>query len=197
MLARIMGCNHDEDIPDFSDDERRNLAFRYKRIYKHAAFRLNYTTYDVRRAQDTINPRTSHTDIMVLSRDDEEGNGKKSPFWYGRVLGVFHVHVRQLGLGGLPKSMQDKRMDFLWVRWFGKEPGYRWGFKAQRLERVGYLVANDPGAFGFVDPQDVIRGCHLIPAFEYGQTPEFIGPSMARDHPDGDWESYYVSRYAS
>jgi hypothetical protein len=37
-------------------------------IYAHKAMRINFTTYDNRRDQDTINPRT-HSDIMMLSKD--------------------------------------------------------------------------------------------------------------------------------
>ncbi|KAF8235256.1 hypothetical protein L208DRAFT_1257852, partial [Tricholoma matsutake] len=50
-------------------------------------------------------------------------------------------------------------------------------------------------AFGFLDPADVIRGVHMIPAFAYGTTSEFLGPSIARQQceNDEDWVYYYVS----
>ena len=38
------------------------------RIYRHKVLRVNYTTYNVHRDQDSLNPRT-HGDIMVLSGD--------------------------------------------------------------------------------------------------------------------------------
>ncbi|RDB25667.1 hypothetical protein Hypma_006970 [Hypsizygus marmoreus] len=38
-------------------------------MYCHKVMRINYTTYDVRRTQDTVNPNTEHRDIMLLSQD--------------------------------------------------------------------------------------------------------------------------------
>ena len=37
------------------------------RFYRHNLMRLNYTTYDIRRAQDIVNPSTSHCNIMLLA----------------------------------------------------------------------------------------------------------------------------------
>lgn len=69
------------------------IKFQHDCIYKHAFLHINYTTYDVRRDQDIINPRMSKCDIMVLSNEDEYT--KNHPFWYARVLGVFHMQVVQ------------------------------------------------------------------------------------------------------
>jgi len=60
------------------------------RIYQH---KVNYTTYNARRSQDSLNPCT-HGDIMVLSWDDSH------PYWYARIMGIFHAMVIQTG----PKS---------------------------------------------------------------------------------------------
>lgn len=45
--------------------EHLSLRIANNRIYHHRVCRINYTTYDVRRAQDSINPRT-HADISTL-----------------------------------------------------------------------------------------------------------------------------------
>lgn len=34
-------------------------------MFRHSVFRVDYTTYDMRRDQDSINPRT-HPDIMLV-----------------------------------------------------------------------------------------------------------------------------------
>ena len=60
--------------------------------------RVNYTTYDMRRDQDTINPRT-HADVMVLNPGDEESEDERHPYWYARVCGIFHANVLYLGPG--------------------------------------------------------------------------------------------------
>lgn len=57
-------------------------------LYRHKVVRINYTTYDLRRDQDSINPRT-HPHIITLSMP-----GTDHPFTYGRVIGVFHANVR-------------------------------------------------------------------------------------------------------
>lgn len=127
----------------------------------------------------------------MLRANEHQRSGH--PYWYARVLGVFHVKVLHVAPNGhyLSGDRRGRRMDFLWVRWLGIEPGYRSGWKARRLDRVGFVPGAD--AFGFVNPEDVIRGAHLIPAFALGRTKDFLGPSMARD-PEGDWLNFYVNR---
>ena len=52
-------------------------------------------------------------------------------------------------------------------------------------------------AFGFVDPDCVVRGVHLIPGFAYGTTEELLGPSFVRQdlqlNDDTDWTFFYVN----
>jgi hypothetical protein len=38
------------------------------------------------------------------------------------------------------------------------------------MHHVGFVDSDDPLAFGFLDPQYVIRGVHLLPAFAHGHT---------------------------
>ncbi|KAI5833921.1 hypothetical protein K523DRAFT_295015 [Schizophyllum commune Tattone D] len=130
---------------------------------------------------------------MVLSNEEKDASGRRpsGPFWYARVLGIFHANV-------FPDqhALEPTRMEFLWVRWYGAEPDWVGGPATLRLDRVGYVPEDDPsGAFGFLDPALVVRACHLIPAFAHGQTASLLTPSIARDHLTGDWESYYVSRF--
>lgn len=44
-----------------------SLIIKDDRLYHHSTARVNYTTYDVRRAQDVINPQTSHCLVTVYS----------------------------------------------------------------------------------------------------------------------------------
>lgn len=145
----------------------------------------------MRRSQDSVNPRT-HADIMVLSREDPN-TGNSHPYWYARVVGIFHAQVCHAG----PGSNQPKKMEFLWVRWFGRDLSYRAGWGAQRLHRVGFVDGHDPQAFGFLDPSEVIRGVHLIPAFAHGRTSSSLGPSIARSVTENneDWQFYYIGMY--
>ena len=48
---------------------------------------------------------------------------------------------------------------------------------------------------GFVDPRDVVRGAYLMPAFDHGETNEYMGPSgLARHNGDKtfDFRFHYV-----
>ena len=86
-------------------------------------------------------------------------------------------------------------MEFLWVRWFGYDLNHHAGWAARRLHCIGFIPSEDPGAFGFLDPKDVIRGVHLILGYAYGVTAELLLPSIGR-HPqenDVDWVYYYMN----
>ena len=80
------------------------------------------------------------------------------------------------------------------MHWFGEEPGWLGGARHLRLDKVGYVSEEDREAFGFLNPSEVLRACHLIPAFVEGKTTSLLSPSIARDGKDGDWVNYYVMR---
>ncbi len=90
-------------------------------------------------------------------------------------------------------------MNFLWVQWFGVEPGrYRHGICYARLPKIGFVESTDPYAFTFLDPAQVIRGVHLIPAFSEGRTSTLLptAKSVARilnPEEDNDWVNFYVN----
>lgn len=192
LLGRLLGHSFDGDETFFSDDDRNTVHFVNNRFYKHKVIRINYTSYDMRRCQDSVNPRT-HADIMVLSHEDQDEQDPH-PYWYARVIGIFHAYVRHVGLAS--KSEEPQKMEFLWVRWFGRDMQHRGGWKSQRLHRVGFVDSDNPEAFGFLDPNEVIRGVHMIPAFAHGHTSDLLAPSIARQavENDEDWRFYYIGR---
>jgi len=68
------------------------------------------------------------------------------------------------------------------------------------MHTVGFLPDTDAHgpAFGFLDPNEVIRMVHVIPVFSHARVKNLItGPSMViRDpHPDGEYPVYYVAMY--
>lgn len=192
MLGRLLGVDYDGDEAVFTDEEINSVRIIGDRIYSSKVLRVNYTTYDMRRDQDSMNPRT-HCDVMVLSR---ETGRNAHPFWYARVLGVFHAKVLHTGPKSRNRSIQ--RMEFLWVRWFGLDPNHSYGPSKARLPKVGFIPEDDPDldAFGFLDPTLVLRGCHLVPVFADGRTSDLLEnqkPTAARplDETD-DWLHFYV-----
>jgi hypothetical protein len=173
--------------------ERDSIFFKNDRIYRHQLARFNYTTYDVRRAQDVINPTTSHCDILLLANKNGENSAERAHhFLYARVLGIYHANVVFTGEGML--DYQARRVDFLWVRWFEYEGSRSVGWKDIKLDSVRFPPMQTGGAFGFIDPRDVLRGCHIIPAFARGKS-QWDGISISRCARDGnDWASYYINR---
>ncbi|PPQ78449.1 hypothetical protein CVT24_001579 [Panaeolus cyanescens] len=195
ILGRLLNQKYDGDDSPFSDAERAEVVFQNHTIFQHKTLRVNYTTYDMRRDQDTINPGTN-ANIMMLSPE-----GEAHPYWYAKVIGIYHVLVSHRDLQSTPTLM-----NFLWVRWYGMEPAqsYRFGWKARRLPRIGFVdgTNKDPLAsppFGFIDPAHVIRAVHLIPAFHHGHTQGLLGPSRIARQPEdenSDWNFFYLNIFA-
>lgn len=199
-----------------ADDPNHTAPALYiagNRIYHHRVFRVNYTTYDVRRAQDSVNPRT-HPHIMLLSPPSDDSDSEscaggstvadEHPYLYARVIDVLHVNVYPLGSPSSP----PQRVDVLWVRWLALDPSAPGGPATKRYPRVEFVrdgASGDP-AFGFVDPADVLRGAHLMPVFAQKRTKDLLGPSPAArvgqeysdlraDDEDTDFRYYYVNMY--
>jgi hypothetical protein len=164
--------------------------------------RINYTTYDVRRAQDTINPNTDHRDIMLLSPQSFTGDNSESAqghqYRYARALGIYHANVIYM----IQNCYHLRRMEFLLVRYFDTVENLpvQAGWSAAQLDQVRFCPMKLDDVFGFVDPEQVIRACHLIPRFCGGKSqPALMGgegakplSAFARDHED--WKVYYVNR---
>lgn len=168
------------------------VVFKQDRMYRHNVMRINYTSYDVRRSEDVIHTGTSgQSNVMVLAPADIRRLGH--PFWYARVLGIYHVNVIYVGEGNT--DYLPRRLEFLWVRWYELED-VSTSQSFQRLDRVSFPLFPDDDSFGFLDPNDVLRACHVIPGLREGLACE-NGPGLsccAQDHDHTDWKSYFINR---
>jgi len=175
--------------PDRQEYER--VIIRKDLMYKHKLAKFNYTTYDVRRAQDVINPGTSRCNVMVLNNTQDKENPNADHFAYARVIGIFHVNAIFAGYNWIDNRL--RRLEFLWVRWYQNSSAFRWD--SFKLEQVQFPPMADEDAFGFIDPRDVVRACHLVPRISIGQVhSDGIGLSkLARDY--RDWRSYFINWY--
>lgn len=154
---------------------------------------VNYTTYDMRREYDIVNPR-KHADILVLAPEvDPSTHSDPSghPFRYARVLGIYHtkfVHARTAARG-----VGTQEVDFLWVRWYARDTTSKSGFASHRLHPLHLMSTDDPLACSFLNPDDVVRGIHLIPGFAHGYRPvedgKIEGSALLRK----TWNRYYVN----
>ncbi|KAJ7185362.1 hypothetical protein C8R46DRAFT_377085 [Mycena filopes] len=179
LLGRLLGRDFDGDThEEFTPDDRNTVRIVGNKIYATKIMRVNYTTYDVRRDQDVLNPNAQS---FVMMRTAEKQAGAH-PYWYAQVLGVFNAtvfHYPSGDAGPGPSTI----IEFLWVRWLGDEPGYRPSIKKARLPKVGFVAEGDPYAFGFLDPAHVVRASHLIPQFSGGRTNDLLAteePTAAR-----------------
>lgn len=90
LLSRILDQQYTNNAEDFTDEQLQQVCFRNNVIYRHKTVRINYTTYDVRRSSDTLNPRT-HADFMCFSHEDDS-----FPYLFGRIVGVYHAEVSSI-----------------------------------------------------------------------------------------------------
>lgn len=193
LLIRVqqsLGIEHDPN----SNSPGETIFFHGDRMYSHKIIRLNYTTYDVRRAQDVVNPGTPNCNIMLLASSGANQCASQGPtttghrFLYARVLGIYHTNIIYTGPG--MRGYTPKRMDFLWVRWYDHQEGR----DPARLDQLSFPPVAYPGALSFIDPADVLRSCHIIPRFSKGKR-HTSGTGFSRLARDGDdWVAYNVDR---
>ncbi len=175
----------------FTNDDRNTIRIRNNTIYQHCTARINYTTYDMRRDYDTVNPRT-HPFVMVPS---PEKGLNSHPFWYAAVLGIFHAEVQHIGQQS--SDIRPKIIKFLWIRWLEPVYDHTFGQKKAKLPKLCFSSCHDEFTFGFLDPAHVLRGCHLMPAFADGKKAEpliTINDTEAtwNNKFHDDWKHYYI-----
>ena len=191
-LCKIFDLEYDLNEIMLTEAQQASINFVKNKIYLHKVLCVNYTTYDLRREQYSLNPHT-HANIMVLSQED---NPSAHPYWYAHIIGIYHTLVCH-------KSSPDPILiDFLWIRWYGLDLDRSscFGWKLCRLPKVGFIPDSpDAGslAFGFLDPAQVVQGVHLIPCFSKGSTSDLLKPSLTWLPHEGDldWRCYYVNMY--
>ncbi|KAF8806327.1 hypothetical protein BYT27DRAFT_7224612 [Phlegmacium glaucopus] len=90
LLDRLIDRSFDGDThEEFSDVDRNSVCIVGNKIYTIKTCQLYYTTYDLQRKYDTVNP-TSHPDVMVRS---PKAGTDASPYWYARVLSMYYANV--------------------------------------------------------------------------------------------------------
>ncbi|KAI0667340.1 hypothetical protein C8Q78DRAFT_1082457 [Trametes maxima] len=95
----------------------------------------SHQLHNIRYALGPRHNQSAHPDIMLLARDDTQED--VHPFWYARVIDIFHVQVRYTG-----------RMEFL-------------SFGLPRL-RFSNASTSDGSPFSFVNPADTVSGPHAL-----------------------------------
>lgn len=174
-----------------------NVVLQQNRVYSHKILRMYYTTYDVRREEDVIHIGTPQCNVILLNgRYARETWDREHPYLYARILGIFHANVTYVGdlpgeEAGSRPTAPFHRIDFLWVQWYEYL-----GSKDQfSLDRLSLRPVQSATALDFLDPQDILRGVHLIPQFSLGEStaplPSFRFSAL-KDQVL--WKAYYINR---
>ena len=68
------------------------------------------------------------------------------------------------------------------------------GWEHCTLDKARFVAVDRTDAFGFIDPVDILRCCHLVPSFADGRLhPD--GHAVSRNACDSeDWKYYYINR---
>ena len=84
---------------------------------------------------------------------------------------------------------------FLWVWWFKRDESLPSFATTRQFDRVAFVPYDSPDKepFGFIDPETVIQGCHLIPDFNTGRTRELM-PALVFQDEGGDWKQFCVAQ---
>ncbi|EED82444.1 predicted protein [Postia placenta Mad-698-R] len=115
LLSRLLGLDFDGNKHEYMAAQCDSVIILGNKIYHHKVLRVNYTIYDIRRNQDSMNSH-AHCDIMIHSCESGPG---VHPYWYARVIGIFHASVVHADATATNCSLQ--RIEFLW-----REPLVRW-----------------------------------------------------------------------
>ena len=177
--------------------ELKHVILWHNWMYAHKIIKFNYTTYNMRWDQDVLNPGTSHCNFMTLAQPDSNEPSDEHPFLYSQILGIFHVNV----IYNSPRMIDynPRCFDFLWVCWYDLENSVPRKSKTTKLKASHCLNClvfpslDEENSVGFLDPVDVLQGCHIIPAFAQEKCFSDSEELSKCVHEDRDWNVYYIS----
>ena len=104
--------------------------------------------------------------LLASSNPDTRFKNEVDFFKYAHALGTFHANVIYVGPGSA--DYQCQRIKLLWVWWYDIVRMETLGWKNSRMDRLSFPPITWDDALGFVNPSDVLRGCHVTPRFSLG-----------------------------
>ncbi|KAG6905272.1 hypothetical protein DXG01_003767 [Tephrocybe rancida] len=134
---------------------------------------------------------------MLLRRYQVSG---KHEYCYARILGIYHVNA--MYYGPLSRDAVAHRLDFVWVRWFEMVDGHdipvsqAWSRSSPLgMTQLKFPPTTRREAFGFLDPNDILRACHIVPRFQSEQRGSDVGSLSGLAQDGKDWQVYYLNRF--
>ena len=85
-------------------------------------------------------------------------NDVDHPFLYACVLGIYHPNVTFAGDD--IQNYQARQFEFLRVHWY-RYQGQNVQWRDLKLDVLSFPPVTSDGAFGYVDPGNVLRACHI------------------------------------
>ena len=131
--------------------------------------------------------------MLLADHADGSDSSKLHQFMYARVLGVYHADVIYTRPG--MQNFEARSFQMLWVRWYEvvNSETRSSGWDSSTLDMLRFPPLHQDNSFGFVDPEVVLRGCHILPAFDKGMRESNVNVSRsAKDKKD--YLLYYVGR---
>jgi hypothetical protein len=117
-----------EPIPvEIPEEDLLNVRIYDSQLYAPVTISFNFTTYDMLRDTDVVNPKHARRTVLVHCPLRED-NKDTHPWHYARVLRVFHAEV------SLKSGASARKLDFLWVRWYRTDSSHVFGASTRRLE---------------------------------------------------------------
>ena len=176
----------DQLFAGVDSDER--VFIKGDTLYEHSILTVEYTSYDLQREDDTVHLNFGNQVVMIYSQTSQA----IKPWLYAHVIAIYHVFVHTA------TNPEPKHLELLWVRWMERDSAQLKGVNSSKYTHILLIPHSGiPGeSFGFVDLSHIIHACHLIPAFNLGQTHDWLGPSMIQNV-KGDWQVFYANKYDS
>ncbi|KAF7291080.1 hypothetical protein MKEN_01491700 [Mycena kentingensis (nom. inval.)] len=171
LLTRVLHPEYSSDGSEYTATNRNNIFIVNNRLYRHKVLRINYTSYDIRREQDSMDSR--HADVMMLAPEDSDD---EHPFSYARIIGIFHCDVQHRAFTAT--SRRRPQLPFcgsvvsVWTR------------RGKAGSSAGVSIASS----SFPTPTTA------LPAFAHGSTewqPDM--DSVGRPGEHDDWRFHYVN----
>ena len=170
-------------ISTFTETECMTITFIKNKIYQHKVMQVNYTTYDMIREQDSLNPWT-HTNIMVLSQERSQMHihtgmpallGYTTP-WFDTTAHLTQSQLNSSSFTGMASTLITQ------AALVGKCSGYL------KLDLFLIIQKLDLHHSGFWILCRSSGGAHLIPSFTEGQTGDLLEPLFACLEHEGDYD---------
>lgn len=130
----------------------RRITIKGDKVYPSSGINVYYTAYDTTEARDYI-AANKHANILMLTR-----TGTIDQTRYAQVRGLFHLHARK-------DSQKVERLNVMWVQYYTVVDQNSIGGRC--YPKLHLPTTHE--LYDFIDPQDICRGCHIIPDFASGQ----------------------------